>query len=82
LLIPPKFTEQIWARLKTWAHAQAASQAESSIEDCESYLRHVCRELTGEPDALSSEAAAFYARETLAMIAKFRAAVDAEGGVA
>lgn len=82
LLIPPKFPEELWTRLKTWANARASSQADPSLDDCERYLYRICSELAGDPNVLPAEAAAFYARETIAMIAKFRAVVDAEGGVA
>jgi hypothetical protein len=82
LLIPPKFTDELWKRLKTWANAQASSQVEPSLDECESYVLRICAEMTGDANALPAEAVDFYAREANEMVAKFRAIVEAEGGVA
>ena len=78
----PNFPDEMWARLKTWAKAQAASNLEPSIDECEAYVRHVCGELTSKPSVLGPDVVAFYAREARDMIVKFRATVNAEGGVA
>lgn len=80
--MPPNFPDEIWARLKTWAKAQAVSPAEPSIQACESYVRHICAQIAGDHDLLRPDVVAFYGRETLDMIAKFRMTAEAEGGVA
>jgi hypothetical protein len=78
----PHLPDEIWARLKTWAKTQAASTAQPSLEESEAYVRRICGELTGRPSVLPPGAVAFYASELRDMVAKFRAAIDAEGGVA
>lgn len=50
--------------------------------ESEAYVRRICGELTGRPSVLPPGAVAFYASELRDMVAKFRAAIDAEGGVA
>jgi hypothetical protein len=67
----------IWARLKTWAKAQALLPAEPSLEECERYVHDVCRALTGEPNALRPDVVAFYADEMRGMIAAHRATAGA-----
>lgn len=78
----PNLPDEIWARLKTWTKAQAASSAQPGLDECEAYVRGLCRELTGNPDVLRPDVAAFYASEARDMIVKFQATVIAEGGVA
>ena len=78
----PNFPDEIWARLKTWAKAMAAANAEPSIDECEAYVHHVCGEITSNPSVLGPDVVAFYAGEARDMIVKFRATVNAEGGVA
>ena len=78
----PNFPDEIWARLKTWAKAQAVSNAAPSIDECEAYVRHVCGEIASNPSVLGPDVVAFYAREAREMIVKFRTTVNAEGCVA
>ena len=78
----PTLPDEIWTRLKTWAKAQAASPLEPSFNECENYVRRVCLEITGAPNALRPDVVAFYASEARELATKFRTARDAEGGVA
>jgi hypothetical protein len=79
---PLNLPDEIWERLKTWAKAQACSAVHSSLNECEVHVRRVCREITGNSDALRDDVVAFYAREAHQMIFKYRETVVADGGVA
>lgn len=58
------------------------SNVRPSLEECEAYVRHVCTEIASNPSLLRPDVVAFYASEARDMIVKFRATVNAEGGVA
>ena len=82
LLKVPSVPDRIWERVKTWAKAQAASSADPSLEECERFVRNACHEVSGRLDALPAQVVAFYASEIREMILKYRAAANAEDGVA
>lgn len=70
--------EELWGRLKAWAKIKAHVDEPPTLADCAAWVENVCTNITGRAGVLPPDQVAFYAAETVAMIARFREEMRAE----
>lgn len=71
-LIRSNFPDEVWSRLKAWAKDQALANKPRTLEECTAQVESVAKDITGAERSLRPDVVAFYAAETLEMIARFQ----------